>query len=43
MQKYTRKQIGIILDIVYRKVEKHIARIYRKIYIHSSQQLKEYC
>lgn len=43
LQKQFRKQIGEILHIAYREVEEHMARIYRKIGIHSSQQLEEYC
>ncbi|MEK9495674.1 LuxR C-terminal-related transcriptional regulator [Photorhabdus sp. P32] len=43
LQKQPRKQIGEILNITHREVEEHMARIYRKIGIHSDQQLAEYC
>ncbi len=43
LQKYTSKQMGKMLNISYRTVETHIARIYRKIGVNSSYQLEEYC
>ncbi|NHB60281.1 helix-turn-helix transcriptional regulator [Photorhabdus sp. RW14-46] len=43
LHKYTSKQIGIILNISYRTVENHISRICKRIGLHSSRQLEEYC
>ncbi|MBS9431353.1 helix-turn-helix transcriptional regulator [Photorhabdus hainanensis] len=43
LQKYTSKQIGRMLNISYRTVETHISRIYKRIDVHSSRQLEEYC
>ncbi|WP_445493739.1 helix-turn-helix transcriptional regulator [Photorhabdus sp. SF281] len=43
LQKYTSKQMGKMLDISYRTVETHIARIYKRIGVNSSYQLEEYC
>ncbi|AKH62141.1 MULTISPECIES: PAS and helix-turn-helix domain-containing protein [Photorhabdus] len=43
LQKYTSKQMGRLLDISYRTVETHMARIYKKIGINSCYQLEEYC
>lgn len=43
LQKQPKKQIGKILNIAYHEVEEHRVRIYRKIGIHYSQQLEEYC
>ncbi|PQQ40247.1 helix-turn-helix transcriptional regulator [Photorhabdus luminescens] len=43
LQKYTNKQIGRMLNISYRTVENHISRIYKKVGVHSSYQLEEYC
>ncbi len=43
LQKQSRKQIGEILNITHREIEEHMVRIYRKIGIHSDQQLAEYC
>ncbi|ERT11047.1 helix-turn-helix transcriptional regulator [Photorhabdus temperata] len=43
LQKYTSKQMGRILNISYRIVETHMARIYKKIGINSCYQLEEYC
>ncbi|ETS31147.1 helix-turn-helix transcriptional regulator [Photorhabdus temperata] len=43
LQRNTRRQIGRILNIAYRTVESYMTRIYKKIGIHSSQQLEEYC
>ncbi|NHB60277.1 helix-turn-helix transcriptional regulator [Photorhabdus sp. RW14-46] len=43
LQKYTNKQIGIMLNISYRTVENHISRICKRIGLHSSRQLEEYC
>ncbi|OWO84029.1 helix-turn-helix transcriptional regulator [Photorhabdus luminescens] len=43
LHKYTSKQIGRMLNISYRTVETHISRIYKRIGVHSSHQLEEYC
>ncbi|NHB60282.1 helix-turn-helix transcriptional regulator [Photorhabdus sp. RW14-46] len=43
LHKYTSKQIGIMLNISYRTVENHISRICKRIGLHSSRQLEEYC
>uniref|UniRef100_UPI0036DEB12C LuxR C-terminal-related transcriptional regulator n=1 Tax=Photorhabdus sp. RM322S TaxID=3342825 RepID=UPI0036DEB12C len=43
LHKYTSKQMGKMLDISYRTVETHIARIYKKIGVNSCYQLEEYC
>ncbi|MBS9437623.1 helix-turn-helix transcriptional regulator [Photorhabdus noenieputensis] len=43
LQKYTSKQIGRMLNISYRTVETHISRIYKRIGVHSSRQLEDYC
>ncbi|MCA6220030.1 helix-turn-helix transcriptional regulator [Photorhabdus antumapuensis] len=43
LHKYTNKQIGRMLNISYRTVETHISRIYKRIGVHSSYQLEEYC
>ncbi|PQQ37225.1 hypothetical protein C6H68_14200 [Photorhabdus luminescens] len=43
LQKYTSKQVGRMLNISYRTVETHLSRIYKRIDIHSSNQLEEYC
>ncbi|MBS9426977.1 PAS and helix-turn-helix domain-containing protein [Photorhabdus akhurstii] len=43
LQKYTSKQIGRMLNLSYRTVETHISRIYKRIGVHSSRQLEEYC
>ncbi|MBS9437629.1 helix-turn-helix transcriptional regulator [Photorhabdus noenieputensis] len=43
LQKYTNKQIGRMLNISYRTVENHISRIYKRVGVHSSYQLEEYC
>ncbi|WP_448511971.1 helix-turn-helix transcriptional regulator [Photorhabdus laumondii] len=43
LHKYTNKQIGIMLNISYRTVENHISRICKRIGLHSSRQLEEYC
>lgn len=43
LQKYSKKRIGKILNIAYHTVETHMAKIYYKIGINSSQQLEEYC
>ncbi|KOY60207.1 LuxR C-terminal-related transcriptional regulator [Photorhabdus heterorhabditis] len=43
LQQYSKKRIGEILNIAYRTVGTHMDRIYGKIGINSSQQLKEYC
>uniref|UniRef100_UPI0036D87249 helix-turn-helix transcriptional regulator n=1 Tax=Photorhabdus sp. RM322S TaxID=3342825 RepID=UPI0036D87249 len=43
LQKYTSKQMGKMLDISYRTVETHMARIYKKISVNSCYQLEEYC
>ncbi|NHB98306.1 helix-turn-helix transcriptional regulator [Photorhabdus stackebrandtii] len=43
LQKYTSKQMNQILNITYRTVEIHMARIYKKIGINSCYQLGEYC
>ncbi|QXF33495.1 helix-turn-helix transcriptional regulator [Photorhabdus luminescens] len=43
LHKYTNKQIGKMLNISYRTVETHISRIYKRIGVHSSYQLEEYC
>ncbi|MCT8344067.1 helix-turn-helix transcriptional regulator [Photorhabdus kleinii] len=43
LQKYTRKQIGKILNISYHTVESHMTNIYHKIGVDSNQQLEEYC
>ncbi|RAX11263.1 helix-turn-helix transcriptional regulator [Photorhabdus bodei] len=43
LHKYTNKQIGMMLNISYRTVENHISRICKRIGLHSSRQLEEYC
>ncbi|MCA6220032.1 helix-turn-helix transcriptional regulator [Photorhabdus antumapuensis] len=43
LHKYTSKQIGRMLNISYRTIETHISRIYKRIGVHSSYQLEEYC
>ncbi|WP_445374239.1 helix-turn-helix transcriptional regulator [Photorhabdus tasmaniensis] len=43
LQKYTSKQMGRLLDISYRTVETHMARIYKKIGVNSCYQLEDYC
>ncbi len=43
LQKYTSKQMGKMLNISYRTVETHLSRIYKRIGIHSSRQLEDYC
>ncbi|RAX11260.1 PAS and helix-turn-helix domain-containing protein [Photorhabdus bodei] len=43
LHKYTSKQIGRMLNISYRTVETHISRIYKRLGLHSSRQLEEYC
>ncbi|RAX00748.1 MULTISPECIES: helix-turn-helix transcriptional regulator [unclassified Photorhabdus] len=43
LHKYTSKQIGRMLNISYRTVETHISRIYKRMGLHSSRQLEEYC
>ncbi|WP_387690816.1 helix-turn-helix transcriptional regulator [Photorhabdus sp. RM71S] len=43
LHKYTSKQIGRMLNISYRTVETHFSRIYKRIGVHSSRQLEEYC
>ncbi|MGV7963878.1 LuxR C-terminal-related transcriptional regulator [Photorhabdus tasmaniensis] len=43
LQKYTSKQMGRLLDISYRTVETHMARIYKKIGVNSCYQLENYC
>ncbi|WP_445374238.1 helix-turn-helix transcriptional regulator [Photorhabdus tasmaniensis] len=43
LQKYTSKQMGRLLDISYRTVETHLARIYKKIGVNSCYQLEDYC
>ncbi|EYU17151.1 helix-turn-helix transcriptional regulator [Photorhabdus aegyptia] len=43
LQKYTSKQIGRMLNLSYRTVETHISRIYKRIGVHSSRQLEDYC
>ncbi|AKH62142.1 MULTISPECIES: PAS and helix-turn-helix domain-containing protein [Photorhabdus] len=43
LQKYTSKQMGKMLNISYRTVETHMARIYRKIGVNSCYQLEDYC
>ncbi|MCE1672032.1 helix-turn-helix transcriptional regulator, partial [Enterobacter hormaechei] len=43
LHKYTSKQIGRMLNISYRTVESHFSRIYKRIGVHSSRQLEDYC
>ncbi|MCT8344076.1 MULTISPECIES: helix-turn-helix transcriptional regulator [Photorhabdus] len=43
LHKYTSKQIGMMLNISYRTVENHISRICKRMGLHSSRQLEEYC
>ncbi|PQQ31759.1 helix-turn-helix transcriptional regulator [Photorhabdus luminescens] len=43
LHKYTSKQIGRMLNISYRTVETHISRIYKRIGLHSTRQLEDYC
>ncbi|PQQ25512.1 helix-turn-helix transcriptional regulator [Photorhabdus hindustanensis] len=43
LQKYTSKQISRMSKISYRTVETHISRIHKRIGVHSSYQLEEYC
>ncbi|MEK9494898.1 helix-turn-helix transcriptional regulator, partial [Photorhabdus sp. P32] len=43
LQKYTRKQIGTILNLDSSVIENHMIRIYHKININSTIQLEEYC
>ncbi|MFD0707245.1 helix-turn-helix transcriptional regulator [Photorhabdus luminescens] len=43
LQKYTSKQMGRMLNISYRTVETHLSRIYKRIGVHSSRQLEDYC
>ncbi|MBS9434159.1 helix-turn-helix transcriptional regulator [Photorhabdus hainanensis] len=43
LQKYTSKQMGKMLNISYRTVETHLSRIYKRIGVHSSRQLEDYC
>ncbi|EQB98359.1 hypothetical protein B738_25290 [Photorhabdus temperata subsp. temperata M1021] len=43
LQKYTSKQMGKMLNISYRTVETHMARIYKKIGVNSCYQLEDYC
>ncbi|KGM26783.1 LuxR family transcriptional regulator [Photorhabdus luminescens] len=43
LQKYTRKQIGTILNLNSSVIENHMTKIYHKIGIHSNLQLEEYC
>ncbi|WP_289993942.1 helix-turn-helix transcriptional regulator [Photorhabdus laumondii] len=43
LHKYTSKQIGRMLNISYRTVETHISRIYKRLGLHSTRQLEDYC
>ncbi|NHB98313.1 PAS domain-containing protein [Photorhabdus stackebrandtii] len=43
LQKYTRHQIGTILNLDFSEIENHMTKIYHKISINSSLQLEEYC
>ncbi|MCW7760331.1 helix-turn-helix transcriptional regulator [Photorhabdus luminescens] len=43
LHKYTSKQMGRMLNISYRTVETHVSRIYKRVGVHSSYQLEEYC